>query len=511
MKRQGSLVLACVLAAGTAVASPPPEFTAVEQLAQTYIEGGQLPSVALAIARRGEIVYLNAFGQSDQELDQQATVHTAYALASISKPVTATALMLLKQQRGLDLSAPVSDYVPGLQLRDAKGDEHPVSLMHLLSHTSGLGTFARIHHGKAQPGSESLQRDIARYAILVHPPGRVSEYSNLGYGLIGEVIEAQSGQTLADYARTTLFEPLGLHDAFFDTPRSATTSVAAPYDAAMQRLATLYNNTPGAGNAYMSVHDLLRFGMLHLDPESTRQTVLKPQDLQAMQANAVPQALHHYYGAAYYGLGWYVRPAADGPREIWHEGGMPGTSTIIKMLPEQGIVAVVLSNRSDANEITQALANALISAVMPEYQPVPLNPVANYSPYLDQPAFLGRWQGSITVEGKDVPCSLVLQSGGSGEFQLPDTLSSDGVRRSTLRAMVHGDSLISGFPGRLPSGDIAASDEPLLLLKLLRTGDRLSGTVVAYSSPQRLDYLLPFPVSLRLTTSDPAPALNPEP
>jgi len=70
--------------------------------------------------------------------------------------------------------------------------------------------------------------------------------------------------------------------------------------------------------------------------------------------------------------------------------------------------------------------------------------------------------------------------------------------------MVNGDSFITALPGRLPSRDIGANDEPLLLLKLVRTGDHLRGAVVAYSSVRRLDYLLPFPTDLRRIQPEPA-------
>src|SRR3546814_6330751 len=80
---------------------------------------------------------------------------------------------------------------------------------------------------------------------------------------------------------------------------------------------------------------------------------------------------------------------------------MPGASTIIKILPEQGIVAVVLSNQTDASKLTQAIADQMIAVVVPDYQPAPLDPVAGYVPYAGQPEFLGRWVGTITVRSEE--------------------------------------------------------------------------------------------------------------
>lgn len=489
-------VFAVILAAQPALAKNPYDFGAVESHAARAVKDGTVPSLAIAIAKDGKIVYEHAFGYADMQAHIPATTHTAYSLASATKPITATALLALHERKGIDLSAPIETYVPTLRFHDAAGNAAPVNLLQLLSHTSGLGTYARIDYGDAIAHADSLDDEFRRYGVLVDAPGRVSEYSNLGYGLIGEVIERQSGQPFADFVDQAVFRPLGMKDSFVDAPSRRAISVAVGYDAASARLPAFRNNTPGAGNAYASVHDMVRFGMFHLDPGRVDHPPLNREDVARMQANADPRPFQHYYGAAYYGLGWYVRPDDGGHRIVWHEGGMPGASTIIKMLPEQGIVAVVLSNRTDANDLTQALADQLIQAVLPNYRPAPLDPVASYFPYTDQPAFLGRWVGTITVDGVKLSCTLVLDSSGNGKIRYVDPAKPQAASEASLRAMVNGDSFVSGFPGRLPSRGIAASDAPLLLVKLVRTQNRLSGAIVAYSSPQRLDYLLPFAIEL---------------
>jgi CubicO group peptidase (beta-lactamase class C family) len=489
-------VFAAFLAAQPALSKSPYDFGEVESYAAQAVRKGTVPSLAIAIAKDGKIVYEHAFGFADVEAHIPATTHTAYSLASATKPITATALMALYERKRLSLSAPVETYLPSLRFRDAAGDDAQVNLLQLLSHTSGLGTYARIYYGDAIAHADSLDDEFRRYGVLVYPPGRVSEYSNLGYGLIGKVIELQAKQPLAKFMDLAVFRPLGMKNSFIDSPPGRAISVAVGYDLSSTRLPAFRNNTPGAGNAYASVHDMVRFGMFHLDPGSIAHPPLNRKDVGRMQANADPRAFQHYYGSAYYGLGWYVRPNDGGHRVVWHEGGMPGASTIIKMLPEQGIVAVVLSNRTDANDLTQALADQLIRVVLPDYRPAPLNPVASYIPYAGQPEFLGRWVGTITVDGVKLSCTLALESDGNGKIRYVDPAKPQTANEGSLRAMVYGDSFVSGFPGRLPTRGIAANDAPFLLLKLVRTQNRLSGAIVAYSSPQRLDYLLPFAIEL---------------
>ncbi len=225
-----------------------------------------------------------------------------------------------------------------------------------------MATYAQIHYGDDIARAPAFARSVERYGVLVQPPGRVAEYSNLGYGLLGHIVEQRSGRRFGDYLERNVFEPLGMKDAFVDAPASADADVATPYDAQSQALPKLHNDTPGAGNVYASAEDLIRFAQFHLDPGGAKASVLSPESVRRMQQKTDPQALHHYYAGAYYGLGWYVRPDDGGQRLAWHEGGMPGASTIIKLLPERRIGVVVLANKTEVNAITQAAADDALRA-----------------------------------------------------------------------------------------------------------------------------------------------------
>lgn len=485
---QRSLSLLLLSAASTAFAADAYDFSAANQLAKQAVADGTTPSIAFAIARDGVILHEGAFGMADREAGRRATLHTAYPLASATKPITATVLMVLHEREGLDLGQSLRTAHPGLAIKGDGGDR--ITIEQLLSHTSGLGTYARIRYGADVQAAPPLAEDLLAHAYTVNAPGRISEYSNLGYGLLGEVISRRAQSPYADAVERLVFEPLGMEDSFIDSPRTGQVDVAAHYDASLVRLQPLRNNTPGAGNAYASAHDLTRFAMLHAG--ATGDVPLSKAGVAKMQARH-GDAFHHYYSDAYYGLGWYVRQEG-GQRVVWHEGGMPGASSIIKLLPEQRIAVVVLGNRTDANALNQAIADALVRAVLPQYSALPLDPVAGYAPLAGQPGFAGTWRGAVVVDGARVESTLELAADGTGVFrhQAPGQAATE----ASLRAMVKGDSFISALPGRLPSRDIAAADEPLLLLKLVRTGDRFTGAVVAYSSLKRLDYLLPFPITL---------------
>ena len=176
---------------------------------------------------------------------------------------------------------------------------------------------------------------------------------------------------------------------------------------------------------------------------------------------------------------------------------MPGASTIPKLIPERHIAVAVLVNRTDANELTQTIANELVGVLLPEYKPAVLDPTANYSPYVAQTEYLGNWSGTIRVDGTDLRCSLMFGQAGKVHIKYAKSTLPDVGDEANLSGMVYGASFIGAFPGQLPSRDIDPKTSPLLLLKLIHSGKTLSGTVVAYSSPERLNYLLPFYIRLQ--------------
>ncbi len=487
--RRLTTILLTILATAPAFSEVRHDFSRVDDTARKALADEAIPSVAFAIAKDGEILHLGAFGYADREAERAATVHTAYPLASATKPITATAILVLHEKDRLSLDTTLRAALPALHVEGTGVGE--ITLTQLLTHTSGLGTYARIRYGEAMANAPDALEDWREHAVTVNTPGRIAEYSNLGYGILGEVLSAQAGLPLATVVEKHVFAPLGMEDAFIDTPRPGQTDVAAHYDAAMIRLPALRNNTPGAGNAYASANDLIRFAMMHAGTSS--QQLLSPAGVSAMQAR-YDSAYHHYYGDAHYGLGWYVRTEGS-RRVVWHEGGMPGASAIIKLLPDQRLAVVVLANSTDANTLMQDLANQLIRAVIPDFAGEPLDPVAGYAPLVAQPGFAGSWSGSIKVNGVDVTCSLTITVEGAATFRYQAPGQAE--QQANVNAIVKGDSLISALPGRLPSRDTKATSNPFLLLKLVRTGDTISGAVVAYASPAGLEYLLPFPIKLQ--------------
>jgi CubicO group peptidase (beta-lactamase class C family) len=446
-------LLALLLFLSSACAHRFPELGIEKELA------GGIPSIAVAVAKNGRIVHEAAFGFADEGV--AATVRTPYPLASVTKPMVATGVMVLVERRSLELER----------------------VRQLLNHTSGLPTYATIAwEGEPEPARDRAER-YRHYAFAAHPPGVVSEYSNLGYGILGELIAEQSGVPLAAFLEQEVFRPLGMRDTVLGDPANG----ARKYDAAGKPLPATSNDTPGAGNIYASVHDLVHFGMFHLDDRPS--PVLSGASKELMRSWVEPGALYPYYNSSRYGLGWYFRTTANGTRVVWHEGGMPGASSMLVLLPDHEIAAAVLINANDRNDVAQSVVNRLIAAVEPSVGTLTFDPTEGFTPYEAQEAYLGTWEGTLTVDGQPLRCTLAFEAGGKISVTLADVETS-------FKALVNGDLLLGTFAGTLAGRDVIQKPG-YVLLRLVRRGDQLSGTMIAYATPEGLRHLYPFPLTLR--------------
>jgi len=186
------------------------------------VADGAFPGGVLAVGLHDQLV-VHSFGKFTRDpKSPSVTDDTLYDLASLTKPiVTATAVMILTQQKRLDLDAPVSRYLPEFSAA-SKSDPDPswrahVTARMLLLHDSGLPAH-RDFYKDAKGYNAVLARVMAE--PLIHEPGKQEEYSDLGFILLGEIIQRITGDSLAHYANEEIFAPLGLDDSLFNPPRS---------------------------------------------------------------------------------------------------------------------------------------------------------------------------------------------------------------------------------------------------------------------------------------------------
>jgi CubicO group peptidase (beta-lactamase class C family) len=175
------LILAALCSFGAVSAQD--QYSAIRADIERAIAAGKATGVAVALTHKGKIVWQEGFGWADKERGRRVTPDTPFSLASVNKPFTTTALMVLVAAGEVALDGRANDYLGAAKIRDGVGDADQVTVRALASHSSGLpGTFQIFPAGGAlkQP---SMDEVIRTYGVLVAPPNEQFAYSNVGMGV----------------------------------------------------------------------------------------------------------------------------------------------------------------------------------------------------------------------------------------------------------------------------------------------------------------------------------------
>ena len=202
---------------------------------QTYVDAGQLPGAVVLIARNGQVAYLRAFGYQDREKKVAMTPDAIFRIASMTKPITTVAAMMLAEEGRLDIAAPVSQYLPELKdvqvgVENPGGElsmapqKRPMTVQDLMRHTAGLvyGQFGDGPVHKAYRAANMTDRDQSLAEMvtklsrlpLAHQPGEVWEYS-MATDVLGRIVEVVSGTTLDSFVEERITRPLGMGSRAF--------------------------------------------------------------------------------------------------------------------------------------------------------------------------------------------------------------------------------------------------------------------------------------------------------
>src|SRR5215467_7070669 len=302
----------------------------VGQLAAGWVAQGITSALVILVARRGVVVLHEAFGRlTPDDNGPPVKRDTIYPLSSLTKPITATAAMLLVEDGLLGLQRPVSEYLPEF-IGEGK---QAVMVHHLLTHTSGLrDQDVNAHAAKKRgivaipPPEETQHPWINEYLFLRYdaplwkPPGVEMSYCNYGYILLGEIVRRVSGQALADFARERIFEPLRMQDTFYIVPVAMRTRIVQrPLDAPFAvgvvgpGLGTReHQELPwAAGGVYSTVMDMAIFGQMFLNRGSYGDVrILSPAAVAEMTRNQIPgissRIPGEFFPEASWGFGWSI-------------------------------------------------------------------------------------------------------------------------------------------------------------------------------------------------------------
>lgn len=436
------------------------------------MDSTKAPSIAVAVAKNGRVIWEEGFGFADVERRTPATPTTLYSMASISKPMTATGVMKLVEMGKIDLDRPANDYLGAAKITGLAGPGSGATVRRVLAHTAGLPLHYRFFYEGRPPARPSMDEAITRYGVTVFPPGATYSYSNLGYGVLEEIIAKVSGRSYEDFMRDEVFVPLGMTSAAIGTGAGLEHS-AVRYDASGKPIAFYDFDHRGASAVYTSAHDLVRFGMYHLEHRLPGQKpVLRDATIDAMQRVSTPGDT-----ATGYGLGWLIG-SESGTRVVSHTGGMPGVATTLKLYPEHDLVIVALANRSGV--APHIAAFRIADAIIPDYDIPRQAPSGGGTFAFAAPADLwGEWTGTLrTYDGASTPITLLVKSD-----DVHVRLGSPSLW-TVLNGPAFRDNLLNGrFMGTIPS-DEARRFPHAVSMSLLRQGDTLRGWAAAITTDE---------------------------
>lgn len=345
----GLLALCTVLVCASPIGSQEkgPAVIVASRMAQD-----RLPSLSVAIGRKGTVVYAAAFGLADLENSVAASTRTVYRIGSVSKTITATAVMQLVEKDRLALDASVQEYCPSFP---GKGATTTPRL--LLAHLGGIRDynyrrFTEEFLSSKRYASVGEALAVFRDDPLAAEPGAKHIYSSFGYCLLGCAVEGASGVPFGDYVETSIFKVAAMKQTRLDVPEMIVPYRARYYSAAEDGawkhspFVDLSDRFP-AGGLLSTPSDLVAFGSALLDGR-----LLKKETLAAMSARQKTRSGE----SLPYSLGWRL---SELPGELFHGGTSVGGSAYLYIRVNTGTVVAFATNVDRWTEPRHDLARVL--------------------------------------------------------------------------------------------------------------------------------------------------------
>ena len=290
-----------------------------------------------ALVRRGGHALLDrGFGFADYEQRRRNTRETVYQIASISKQCVAAAILLLQEQGALSMRDRAHTWIP-----DCPAAWEPITLHHLLTHTSGIGTWEDLPElSLFEPKTTEDLLQIVQQHPLKFPPGQGWAYSSPAFVLLAHIVEQVSAQPYATFLQQRIFQPLGMASTGAGNaamePSQQAQGYAGEEPAPSFELDTVGK---GAGDIWSTTGDMARW-----DAALSTPSLLSAHSLLAMFAphTAVPNEASAIAGASY-GYGWFVGEVEGHPIRF-HDGGNAGFASFNILLPDDDAVIILLSN-----------------------------------------------------------------------------------------------------------------------------------------------------------------------
>jgi len=333
---------------------PAAKIRKIEALIAAWMAQHKAPALSVAIVTDNQLRWSNGYGVLDLENSVPARADSAYRLASITKSITAMAVMQLVEKGKLDLDAPIQKYCPAFPEKQWK-----VTARQLLIHFAGV-RHNRLDEVVTTKHYRNIQEAIGSFKDdpLLHEPDSRYFYSTPGYTLLGCAIEGASEMAYLDYVRDNIFKPAGMNRTQLDDVYAIIPNRARGYRKIQEEVqnAPLHDTSikvPGGG-LVSTAEDLARFAIavqsgLLVRKETLKQMLVHPKARDGKESG--------------YGFGW-LSVEQDGQLRVFNDGSQAGTRTYLLLLPGERFAIALMTNLERAS--CEELVPKIIEIVLRE-------------------------------------------------------------------------------------------------------------------------------------------------
>jgi CubicO group peptidase (beta-lactamase class C family) len=331
----------------------------ITALIEQRMEENQITGLSIALVDSQDVVWAQGFGYADKENNIKASAETIYEVGSVSKTITATAVMQAQDSGLLDIDRPLTEYLPDFSILPALGfdpePDNPITVRTMLTHHSGIPSNFMNGDLTLNPRTDytAWMLDYLRDDYACFPPNSIWAYSNSAYCLLADVVAAASGQSWEEYT-DSMFETMGmehssyyLHKPFLNENRARGYFNGEP-------LEHFYNSHVGAGSVYSNASEMTEYIKMvlgHGQGEGNR--VLRPETLDEMLTPQDPGAALDAVKWSRQGLGWGLSdPELEyAGRVCGHDGATIGFCSHLEILLDHQLGVVVLTNSDQKNAV----------------------------------------------------------------------------------------------------------------------------------------------------------------
>lgn len=378
-------------------------------LSQAYVVDE--PGGAIIVVEKGDVVLREGYGLANMELNVPITPESVFRIGSITKQLTATAIMMLQEQGKLSVSDSISEYLP-----DYPTHGHEITIEHLLTHTSGIMSYTNI---PGYMGSPEIKRDVSTDELIEvfkdkpmeFAPGAAWNYNNSGYVLLGAIIEKLSGESYADFIKAHITEPLGLKNTHYEdaslVPNRASGYMEATKDNFVNAPYLSMTQPHAAGSIISTVDDL-----------ATWNEALVSGKL--ISNESYEQMTHGFLladGELFpYGFGLGLGQLRAQP-VVAHSGGIHGFSAYGLWYPQEKVYVAVLTNSNGYMPSPTTVGKTVAAIIIGD--PYPERKATNLSDS-QMSRFVGSYAGEDAppVEISIVEGGLEMDFGGFATYTL---------------------------------------------------------------------------------------------